>query len=281
MIGFFMALALAVTGLGFDGNKRPCIGIGKYHSIPKFFCTTIRLGEGGKLGFPNLVKNITIPNATKGKKFTILVRSIEINQSDIVGIFRKYPGNSFASGSYDGPSGFLLCHWNNGSLFGFYRYNFYSNFNFKPLCWRLSSVARPDIYKWIAAPKAKPNNFGVNVSPQLLIGGLFCNGICSPSKEQSPKYEQCSGSAQKYCQQSNRYLVFGGIRGPYLGVQLAIIMGLGIAFFALASLSLFRRFDENDRRYRWIVGAILGIVGGLTFYGWGFLGHPLRFWGLA
>lgn len=107
----------------------------------------------------------------------------------------------------------------------------------------------------------------------------------APSLQQRPQEQEGASSAEYHGQPSGRYLVFGGIRSPYLGIQIGGIMACGVAFLALCALGCFRLFDYQDgqrlvRVNSWVY-AIVGGIGGMTFYSWGIMGHPLRFWGLA
>ncbi len=60
-------------------------------------------------------------------------------------------------------------------------------------------------------------------------------------------------------------------------------IGASLAFGVV--YGLFRCFDNYDLnwrwRWRWIAFAVSCGVLGVSFYGWGWTGHPLRVWGLA
>ena len=128
-----------------------------------------------------------------------------------------------------------------------------------------------------------------NVGPELFLARLSrpTNGvpgyaISGSGLQQGPDYQDGPKGRQKRGKPTREYLLFDGISSPYLGVQ---ILGIMLAAFGLSSLSgysLFRAFDHSHRnRASWIALAAASGVCGLTFYGWGWMGHPLRFWGLA
>ena len=77
--------------------------------------------------------------------------------------------------------------------------------------------------------------------------------------------------------------MFGGIRSPYLGIQVLGIMGVGLGFAGLTVLSVIRTIDNRyrQRRIGWCALAVVSALCGLTLYGWAWTGHPLRLWGLA
>ena len=77
--------------------------------------------------------------------------------------------------------------------------------------------------------------------------------------------------------------VFGGLSGPLLSLQISSIMLLGLAFNLAAALGLVGAFYYADRKRKALSGSvvILGAGGGLTFWGWAALGHPLVIWGLC
>ena len=117
------------------------------------------------------------------------------------------------------------------------------------------------------------------VSRTSIFSGRY--SISFPSLVKCPNNQQGSNKAKKSSNPSRKYLIFGGIRSPYLGIQIAGIMLLAFGFTAIASYSLFRRFNYGNRKWRWILLGLASSACALFFWGWAWGGHPLLVWGVA
>jgi hypothetical protein len=94
---------------------------------------------------------------------------------------------------------------------------------------------------------------------------------------------ECPNEAKDRSCPSGRYLFIGGIRSPYLGLQIFGIILVGFCFAILCVFSGARAFDNPNRKAKFAGFAICAasFVAGLTFYGWAFTGNPFLFWGLC
>ncbi len=120
-----------------------------------------------------------------------------------------------------------------------------------------------------------------NPSPQVRLHVDAGEGGSGPRLEQVPNQKTGPQQGEEGRDPRRRYLFFGGIGSPYLGLQIFGIMLAGLGFASGAAFGLFRCFENDSRRWRWLALSFPCMVLGLTFYGWGWLGHPLRLWGLA
>lgn len=129
-----------------------------------------------------------------------------------------------------------------------------------------------------------------DIRSQFPSGDVLCNAdslarnsIGPPSFGKVPHQEDRSSKSKNRTSPRWDYLFFDGIGGPYLGIQVFCIMFVGFGFAVLSVFGIRRALDDPDRKRRafgWLLFGV-GCVGGLTCYGWGYLGHPLRIWGLA
>ena len=96
-----------------------------------------------------------------------------------------------------------------------------------------------------------------------------------------PDDQQRSSERQTGRTPTQKYLFFGGIRSPYLGIQVLGIMLVGFGFACLSVFGLVNALDNPNRNRRCIGWLIAGLClpTGLTFYGWAFVGSPFVFWG--
>src|SRR4051794_20652817 len=74
----------------------------------------------------------------------------------------------------------------------------------------------------------------------------------------------------------------GGVRSPYLGVQIAGIMLIGFAFACSVAFGILNALDNPNRNRWWLRWAIAALCARLRplSYGWDWMCHPLAFWGL-
>ncbi len=100
---------------------------------------------------------------------------------------------------------------------------------------------------------------------------------------QSPNDQTRSHERQNGGEPRRKYLLFGGIGSPYLGLQVFGIVILAFGFTCLSVFGIRLALDDPNRQGRLLGWAILsvGLLGGLLFWGWGWTGHPLRAWGLG
>lgn len=64
-----------------------------------------------------------------------------------------------------------------------------------------------------------------------------------------------------------------------LGLNLLAFVAFG--FTAFSSHCLVRRFDDDDRRWRWLIGFFASSIIALLFWGWAWSGHPLLAWRIS
>ena len=118
---------------------------------------------------------------------------------------------------------------------------------------------------------------GVGVGGISRAGGLSDTAIGKPER-----YEQAkeSDKGQSNCPAPKTYLFFGGIRGPYLGLQIFALTLVGVAFAGVGARGVIWALDNPNVKGRLLGGALalFGLIVGVTFNGWAALGHPLRFW---
>lgn len=104
-----------------------------------------------------------------------------------------------------------------------------------------------------------------------------------PGFRQIPDQEDGPGKREEGRNPSEPDLFFGGVRSPYLGVQIFSLMLVGFGFAFLSVFGIRRALDDLDlkrRRWGWLWFSV-GAVGGLFCYGWAWGGHPLRVWGIG
>ena len=96
--------------------------------------------------------------------------------------------------------------------------------------------------------------------------------------EQASADERKDGSGQ-----GCRYLFFGGIRGPYLGVQILGVMLIGFGFTRLGVFGLISGLDNPNRNRRKLGWCLVGVCAplALIFCRWAGSGHPLGAWDLC
>lgn len=121
------------------------------------------------------------------------------------------------------------------------------------------------------------------IRSQLMLGRVLGDSVRPARYDEVPDKQDGSSERKPRCSGGWRYLFFNGICGPYLGIQIGGIMCVGLGFAILSVFGIRRALylpDRKGRFFGWILFAG-SVVLGLSFYGWGFLGHPLRIWGLA
>lgn len=159
------------------------------------------------------------------------------------------------------------------------------------VCGRLSGVFDKEVeVQWRCMNTVTLNTSYADISPQPLSGmplGLFDSSdgysVGFPSFSEVPHQQRSSEEGQNRGDPGGRYLFFGGIRSPYLGVQILGIMVVGFGFTFLSVLGITRALDDLDRKrrvYGWLWLGI-GTIGALACYGWAWSGNPLRPWGLG
>jgi hypothetical protein len=119
--------------------------------------------------------------------------------------------------------------------------------------------------------------------PLALGDSVLSKGIGAPSLSEAPNYQQRTQKRQYGSEPSRKYLFFGGISSPFLGLQIFGVMLIGFGFACLSMLGITRALDDPDRQRRifgW-VWLCVGCAGGLFFYGWAWGGNPLLVWGLG
>lgn len=99
--------------------------------------------------------------------------------------------------------------------------------------------------------------------------------------QQCPDNQASADEAEESGKPRRKYLFFGGISSPYLGLQIAGIVGAAFGLSACCGYSLFRAFNHGNRKWRWRALATLSGLLSLFFWGWGWAGNPLSAWGLA
>ncbi len=107
------------------------------------------------------------------------------------------------------------------------------------------------------------------------------DSVGTPRFEQSPNDQKSSKATENRSNPGRKYLLFGGIRSPYLGIQIAGIVIAAGGFSALAGYGLFRRFNYGNRKWRWTALATASGMLSLFFWGWAWAGNPLSAWGFA
>lgn len=115
------------------------------------------------------------------------------------------------------------------------------------------------------------------------VGGLsstsgFMNA--SAGEKQGPKQASSPDEGDEYCKASERDLFLGGAGRSYLGLQVLALTIIGAGFACVSARGALWALDNPNVKGRVFGGALalLGLVGGVTFYGWSAFGHPLRFW---
>ena len=93
--------------------------------------------------------------------------------------------------------------------------------------------------------------------------------------------QDSTGECQNCAKPSKRYLFFGGVSSPYLGIQIAGLMFAALGFSALVGSCLLRGLDDSYRKGKWYVLAAVSCIPALFFFGWAWAGNPLSAWGLA
>lgn len=129
----------------------------------------------------------------------------------------------------------------------------------------------------------RPSSLGIGLSG-------FYSRACELSPRQgigragfveSPNNKGGSGEAENSPKPRRKYLFFGGIRSPYLGIQIAGIVLAAFSLSALTGFCLFRTFNYGHGKRLWLTASVLSGLLGLFFWGWGWAGNPLSAWGLA
>lgn len=100
------------------------------------------------------------------------------------------------------------------------------------------------------------------------------------SKPDGAKKPEDANGREGYCPASENYLFFGGISGPYLGLQVFLLTLGNTALAGFGILGLYFALDNPNVKWRLLGGtlAIFGLAGCVTFNNWTGLVHPLRFW---
>lgn len=126
----------------------------------------------------------------------------------------------------------------------------------------------------------QPGAFGVKCIP-CALGGGFSGRTRFARFEQSPHEKSGAERTKDRAHPSREYLFFGGIRSPYLGVQIAGVVLAAFGFSALASYCFFRAFNNFHGKWTWGLNGVCAFAIGLLFWGWSWAGNPLSAWGLA
>ena len=102
----------------------------------------------------------------------------------------------------------------------------------------------------------------------------------SVRKPNRTKETERAQGGESHCPGSENYLFFGGIRGPHLGLQIFLLTLVGTAFAGIGARGFIWALDNPNVKGRLLGGsvALFGLTCCATFYSWGALGHPLRFW---
>ncbi len=152
-----------------------------------------------------------------------------------------------------------------------------------PVCW--SRAAIEDVQSYASKPSIAAKKWffdaGPNISAQLTISRVASNLVGLSRKAQGPNDEYRSDETENGSEPSRRYLFFGGLGSPYLGIQIAGIVLAAFSLSALTGVSLFRAFDNGDSKGIWLPIAVASSFAGLFFWGWAWAGNPLSAWGLA
>ena len=119
---------------------------------------------------------------------------------------------------------------------------------------------------------------------KCLFGAI--SGVTSRSRtlsgfEKGPDQQGCTEGAQDCPKPRRKYLFFGGLSSPFLSVQICGIVLVAFSLSALVGHSLFRCFENNDWKPKWLLLALPRALASLFFWGWGRAGNPLRAWGLV
>ena len=142
--------------------------------------------------------------------------------------------------------------------------------------WRLPEVIYEDARSVVSICELfHPNKFTAYISAELSLCGILRDGIGLAGEEQRPDNQARSGEAKQGAKPRREYLVFGGIRGSYLGIQIASIVLLDFGLSALTGVSFFRAIDNGDRMRRWLPVAGQSGLCGLFFWGWAWARNPL------
>jgi hypothetical protein len=114
-----------------------------------------------------------------------------------------------------------------------------------------------------------------------LCNGILCNDV-SPSRfSETPYNQKRTEKRENGPEPSRKYLFFGGISSPFLGLQIFGIVLVGFGFACLGVFGIALALDDPDRKRR-ILGWIclcIGGAGGLFLYGWAWGGNPWLVWG--
>ena len=162
-------------------------------------------------------------------------------------------------------------------------------------CWGAAGIAKLDIESDREAVSVNTNWAGhvdIDSHPWSLVSevDVSTDAIGLPSKVKRPD-EQTRAEAREddpnicrfYLPLSGCSSYLSGISGLLLGGQIFGIVLIGFGFAFGGGLGLFWAFDDPNHGRRRLGRAIIGpcFLLSLTFYGWGWLGHPLMFWGLT
>lgn len=157
-------------------------------------------------------------------------------------------------------------------------------------CYALPSVGGPRQRRGAERFSGALNELGsfhLNLNPRAIVGLVGGAGerISLARQIESPEDQEGAAKREGGVRPARPPLRFGSGGGPILGIQILGIMCVGFGFAVLSVKGLSGIFDDPDRdwlrRVRYWAYLAVGALGGLTFYGWAWLGHPLAIWGLA
>ena len=122
----------------------------------------------------------------------------------------------------------------------------------KMVRWRLTAIGSDDLHtrEGAFAKKFHRSVLYPDISANLRFANFAGDSVGLASLPKVPDQKRGPSETQNRCDPRGRYLFFGGLGSPYLGVRIFCIMLVGFGFTLLSVCGVGRALDDLDRKRR-------------------------------